>query len=237
MKQSTRRRIVCALSLILFFATMILLTLLFQERLLLFVKDPLLLRAQIDEAGFWGWLIFTGAMAAQVVLAIIPGHPFEVAAGICFGVWLGVILTALGAALGSAVNFALARIFGMKALTTFYPPEKTKKLFFLKESKRRNLYTFITFLVPGIPKDMLAYFMGMTSIRFWDFMLFSTLGRLPGILIAVIGGAAILERSVPLFILLALLLILITALAVLLYRTREREAERFGNSGSDDSEK
>jgi uncharacterized membrane protein YdjX (TVP38/TMEM64 family) len=47
------------------------------------------------------------------------------------------------------------------------------------------------FLIPGIPKDILCYVAGLSVMRLYFFLLFSTLGRLPGILgSALIGDAA-----------------------------------------------
>lgn len=235
MTTQTKRRLICGGSLILFLAGMIVATVLSFDTLTGFVKDPAQFRVMIDSYGFWGKGIFVLLMAAQVVLAVIPGHPFELAGGICFGVWEGTFLTLLGAAIGSAANFGLTRLFGVRAVTAFYPEEKLQKVFFLRESKRQDLLTFITFLIPGIPKDMLAYFMGLTGMRFWKFLLLSSLGRLPGILLAVIGGAAAGERSLGMLIAFGCAFLLLLVVSILLYRVQKRaiKAESEQTAGGD----
>lgn len=222
MSAQTRRRLICGGSLLLFLAGMIAVTVLSFDTLTGFVKDPAAFRDTIDAYGFWGKGLFVLLMAAQVVLAVIPGHPFEIAGGVCFGIFEGALLTLLGAAIGSAVNFALARLFGVRAVTAFYPEEKLQKVFFLKESKRQDLLTVITFLIPGIPKDMLAYFMGLTKMHFWKFLLLSSLGRLPGIVLAVIGGTAAGERSLGMFIAFGVAFLVLLILSVILYRIQKR---------------
>lgn len=232
MSAQTRRRLICGGSLLLFLAGMIVVTVLSFDKLTGFVKDPAAFRDTIGAYGFWGKGLFVLLMAAQVVLAVIPGHPFEIAGGVCFGIFEGTLLTLLGAAIGSAVNFALARLFGVRAVTAFYPEEKLQKVFFLKESKRQDLLTFITFLIPGIPKDMLAYFMGLTKIRFWKFLLLSSLGRLPGIVLAVIGGTAAGERSLGMLLAFGVAFLVLLILSVILYRIQKR-AIKAENAGAE----
>ncbi len=80
MSAQTRRRLICGGSLLLFLAGMIVVTVLSFDKLTGFVKDPAAFRDTIDAYGFWGKGLFVLLMAAQVVLAVIPGHPFEIVA-------------------------------------------------------------------------------------------------------------------------------------------------------------
>ncbi|MBQ9802693.1 MAG: TVP38/TMEM64 family protein [Clostridia bacterium] len=220
MREDRKRRLATAGSLLLFVLLLAGGTVLFWDSLTAMVADPEAFRNEMEAYGWVGRLIFTALMATQVVLAPIPGHPFEVVAGYSFGVLWGVMLCSLGALLGSLIAFALSRALGAKAVKTFYNAEKLQKVFFLKTSERRNAFAFIFFLIPGVPKDMLAYFMGLTDMHPCMFILISTLGRLPGILVAVLGGAAAGERSLPLVIGFLAALLLITALTLWLYRRK-----------------
>lgn len=196
-------------------------TALFWDSLTAIVSDPQAFRTQMESYGLGGKLIFTALMALQVVLAPIPGHPFEVVGGYSFGVLWGTLLTVLGAFFGSAIAFWLSRIFGAKAVKMFYNEEKLQKVSFLKTNKQRNLFAFVFFVIPGVPKDMLAYFMGLTTMPFGVFLAISTVGRLPGILVAVLGGAAIGERSPLVIAVFVAAVILILALTAALTRCRK----------------
>ena len=211
MREQVKRHTITVLCLFLFLLVLVGGTVLFWDSLTSLVTDPAAFQSQIRGYGLWGQLVFIALMAAQVVLAPIPGHPFEVAGGYCFGILGGTLLTSLGAALGSLVAFFISRFFGAKVVKMFYSEEKLQKVFFLKANKKQNVLTLFVFLLPGVPKDMLAYFMGVTEMRFGTFILISTVGRLPGILIAVLGGAAVGARD-PLLI--ALFFVLLVALAV-----------------------
>ena len=220
MAKQRKGRVATLLCLLLFVILLVVATVVFWESLTAMVSDPDAFRMQMQSYGFGGKCIFTALMAAQVILAPIPGHPFEVVGGYSFGIWGGLLLTSLGAAIGSAVAFWISRRFGAKVVKSFYSEEKLQKVFFLKASDKQNAFTFIFFLIPGVPKDMLAYFMGLTEMRFGVFMLLSCIGRLPGIFIAVLGGAAVGTRSITAIVVFFLCFILFLLLSLLLYKKK-----------------
>jgi len=184
-----KRRIVCGFLLVVCLVAIVVLTLVYQDILLGVVKDPDAFRQRIDGHWFTGRLVFVALTAVQVILSPIPGIPFEIAGGYCFGIFEGTILVSLGILIGSAVAFLLSRLFGLRIVRLFYSEEKLQKAAFLRESKKTNTVALTAFILPGLPKDMMAYVLGVTQMRFWVFLLISTLGRLPGILMSVICGA------------------------------------------------
>lgn len=233
MTEKKRRRVVTVLCLLLFVLVLAGATVLFWDSLTAIVADPAAFSLQMETYGLWGKLIFTALMAVQVVLAPIPGHPFEVVGGYAFGIAGGLFLTSLGALIGSAIAFVLARIFGAKAIKTFYSEEKLQKVFFLKTSERLNLFALLFFLIPGVPKDMLAYFMGITKMRLGTFLLISTVGRLPGILVAVLGGAAVSTGS-PAVIVSFLTVLLLALTTSLLFYIKSKRKEKQANANLGD---
>jgi len=54
---------------------------------------------------------------------------------------------------------------------------------------------FVLFLLPGIPKDVLCYVAGLTPMHAVTFILISTVGRFPGVLLSCILGAGLAERN------------------------------------------
>ncbi|MBR2463830.1 MAG: TVP38/TMEM64 family protein [Clostridia bacterium] len=220
MTEQRKGRTVAVVCLLLFVILLTVATVVFWDSLTAMVADPEAFRSQMEGYGLGGKCIFTLLMAAQVILAPIPGHPFEVVGGYSFGILGGLLLTSIGAAIGSAVAFWISRRFGAKVVKCFYSDKKLQKVFFLKASDKQNAFTFIFFLIPGVPKDMLAYFMGLTEMRFSVFMLLSIVGRLPGIFIAVLGGAAIGTRSITAIVIFFLCFILFLLLSLLLYKKK-----------------
>lgn len=218
-----KQRIVYAAILSLFFLVIVLLTIIFWNKLTGIVKDPQSFRERIEKKGWGGKALFVALMAAQVVLAPVPGHPFEVAGGYCFGFLWGTVLTSLGAALGSLIAFLLSRLLGARVIHIFYSEEKLKKAAFLQSGEKQSFLTFVAFLVPGLPKDMLAYFMGLTSMRLPTFLLISTVGRLPGIMMAVLGGMAVQTQDKRIYLAFALVTIAMIAISALYYLIKRRK--------------
>ena len=156
-----------------------------------FISDPAALREWVDANGWRSRVIFGAMVIFQVIIAIIPGEPFEIAAGYAFGVVEGTVLCIAAAAIGSIVTFALVRKFGMRLVRLFFSEEKINSVKFLKTSEARNFLFLIVYMLPGTPKDLLGYFAGLTDFPFPVFCLICTLGRFPSVITSTIGGDAL----------------------------------------------
>ena len=159
--------------------------------LLQFVSDPELFRAWVESCGLWGQLAYIGMVILQVIVALIPGEPFEIAAGYAFGVVEGTILSMLACTLGSVIVFMLVRRYGMRLAGLFFSKEKLQSMRFLKTNPKREVLFLLVFMIPGTPKDLLCYYAGMTDLRFPVWLLICSFGRLPAIITSTIGGDAL----------------------------------------------
>ena len=117
--------------------------------LVAFVSEPGAFQAWVDAQGFVGVLLFLGMLVLQVFAAIIPGGPFEIAAGYAFGIVKGSLICAIGTTLGSMVVFFLVRRFGHKFLHLFVEDTELEKLTFLKDHKKMESILFLLFLISG----------------------------------------------------------------------------------------
>ena len=156
-----------------------------------FVKQPELFRTWVNSHGILGRVAFIGMVVFQIIVAIIPGEPLEIAAGYAFGAVEGTILCLIGTFLGSVLVFLLARKFGMSFISLFINPEKVKNLKFLKTSKKRDVIIFFLFSVPGTPKDVLSYAAGIIDINFGYWLFLCSVGRFPSVISSTIGGSMI----------------------------------------------
>jgi len=146
------------------------------------------LRDYIRSFGTASWLVFLGLQFLQVFVALIPGELMESVAGFVFGPWIGTLLCYVGIALASAVVFALTRRFGVKLVEIFVSREKINSMRFLNTAKKRNLLLFLLFFIPGTPKDLFTYFVGLTDISFFGFLSISLVARIPSVLSSTFGG-------------------------------------------------
>lgn len=133
--------------------------------------------------------------AAQVIVAFIPGEVVEVAAGYAFGTFGGSALCTLGISLGSVASILLARRFGRPMVEAFYPREKLDSLPVLNDPKKRNVLVTMLFLIPGTPKDLFTYIIGLTDMSIPLYLILTTVSRFPSIIMSTAGGNAMGEKE------------------------------------------
>ena len=159
--------------------------------LLRFARDPQKFRAWVDGHGFGGRLAYMGMVIFQVIIALIPGEPFEIAAGYAFGAFEGTLLCVLASTIGSLIVFGLVRIFGRRLVELFFTEDRLRSVHFLKSTHKRDMIFLIIFMIPGTPKDLLSYVAGLTDVRFGVWLLICSLGRIPSIITSTVGGNAL----------------------------------------------
>lgn len=155
----------------------------------------------------------------QVLVAIIPGEPLEIAGGYAFGAWAGTALCLLGAVLGSVIVFALVRRWGRGLVEVFFPADKLEKLrFLLHTSPKRTALFWLIFTVPGTPKDLLCYFAGLTDLPWGTWLLIATVGRLPSIVTSTVGGSALGEQNYRAAVIAFALALAVAGVGYVIYR-------------------
>ena len=154
-------------------------------------SDPEAFRLRIEESHLNGQLLFIGMVVLQILAAIIPGEPLEIAGGYAFGAIEGTILCLIGGMVGSLLVILLVRHFGIRLVHVFFPPEKLENIGFLNSSPKRTVLFLLIIMIPGTPKDLLCYFVGLTDMKLPVLMVICTLGRLPAIVSSTIGGNAL----------------------------------------------
>ena len=167
------------------------LTMLLWRPLVSFASNPEILRVWMQDLGIWGILIFGIFNFLQVVFAVIPGGPFELAAGYILGVVPGTLLCDITMTISSVVVFLLVRKFGIRFVELFVSRRQIENMGFLKDNQKVQSVLFFIFLLPGTPKDVVTYLAGLTnlSLKSWIFICF--VGRFPAILLTALGGSAL----------------------------------------------
>lgn len=190
-----------------------------------FASEPQKFQAWIDSFGFLGRLVFIGIIVLQVIIAIIPGEPFEIAAGYAYGSIEGTILCMLGIIIGSLVIFLLVRKFGVKLVEVFFSREKINSLRFLKDKKKMNVLFFIVMLIPGTPKDLLSYFAGLTEIKLSTWLIITTIARIPSVITSSIGGSALGQEKYLFAIIAFAVTLAISGIGLVIYRKIQKNKE------------
>lgn len=156
---------------------------------------------KISSMGIGGWFAMLGIQVLQIVVALIPGEPIEIIAGFLYGGLGGLFTCLLGILIGSAIVFFLVKKIGYPLVNAFVSEEKMAKYKFLNDETKLELFTFILFLIPGTPKDVLTYIAGLTKIHPIKFLTIATLSRIPSIITSTYAGSSLGKGNFGLVIL------------------------------------
>ncbi len=184
-----------------------------------FASEPEKFRLWVDSKGVLGRIIYIGMVVLQVMVAIIPGEPFEIAGGYAFGSIEGTILCLTGSFIGSMLVFFLVRKFGIKLVEIFFSKEKLNSLRFLKVTPKQYALYILIFTLPGTPKDLLCYFAGLTDMKLGAWLIICSVCRLPSIITSTIGGDALGSKSYLFAIIVFAVTLIISFLSLRLYQS------------------
>jgi len=152
------------------------------------------LRRYLRSWGAWAPLVFALIQALQVVLAPIPGELTGVVGGFLFGTFRATIYSSFGLTLGSAIAFLAARVVGLPLVKLLVKPETLEKFHFVTEP-RGTIATLIFFMIPGFPKDLLSYLLGLSPMSFLTFLVVCGLGRIPGTAMLGYSGSVVYKEQ------------------------------------------
>lgn len=212
-----RKKIISAAAIILFVLFCAVVGWFIGRPIVQFVSEPQRFRGWVDAHGLWGKIAFVLMTMFQVIIAFVPGEPLEIGAGYAFGAIEGTLLCIIGITLGSMVVFGLVRKFGIKLVEVFFTFEKIKTAKFLQNKKRVAALVFLMFFLPGTPKDLLTYFVGITEIKIKHFIMIATFARLPSVITSTIGGSLLGVQKYAFAIIVFAITLIISIIGWLVY--------------------
>ena len=183
-----------------------------------FRNSPETFRDYVKSHWLLGPMVMIGIMMMQVIVAVIPGEPFELGAGFVFGWVEGTILCLAATALASALLFLAVRKWGVKVVELFFSREKIMKYSFMQNEKKLDLLVFMLFLIPGTPKDLLTYLIGLTPMKLGSFLLVTTLARIPSVISSTVTGSLAQKGSYTAAIITYGVTAVITVICIYFYR-------------------
>ena len=145
------------------------------------------IQAFVAGLGAWGPVVFMLLYAVGPTF-LVPGLPFDLAAGILFGPVWGSVYSLVGATAGATIAFLGERTVGRE-----WTEEKLSgPLKKLKEGVDKGGWEFVAFvrLVPVIPFNLLNYALGLTRIGLVPYVLASFAFKAPATVVYVYAGWA-----------------------------------------------
>lgn len=160
-------------------------------------------------------IIFILIMIIEVVFA--PFHPllFYLAGAMIFGPFLALILAVIGGVIGGIIAFYIARKWGRKYIERKI--SKTKREKFDKFSEKYGGWAmFLLRLNPLTSTDLWNYVAGLSKVKFWPYIIGTTLGLIPATALMIYLGTPI-QNSPVLFQVFIIAIILYFIIGILLF--------------------
>ena len=142
--------------------------------------------AWVNGLGVWGPVVFILGYAAAVV-AFVPGSVLTLAAGAIFGLAQGTVYVFVAAVLGSAAAFLVARHIARDAVERRIARNPRFGAIDRAVAAEGRKIVFLLRLSPVFPFTLLNYVLGLTRVRFADYLV-ASLGMIPGTLLYVYYG-------------------------------------------------
>ncbi len=199
----------------------------------------------VESLGALGPLVFIAGYAVAVV-AFVPGSALTLAAGAIFGIGRGVLYAFTAATLGAAMSFLVSRYAARAAIERRIAGNERFAAIDRAVAADGRRIVFLLRLSPAFPFTLLNYALGLTRVRFVDFVV-ASIGMLPGTLLfvyygklagdvaALAGGAADAPKGTGYYAVLALGLaatIAVTAVVTRIARKALAEATGDANGAS-----
>jgi uncharacterized membrane protein YdjX (TVP38/TMEM64 family) len=140
----------------------------------------------VNGLGPWGPIAFVaGYIVASV--ALVPAALLTLAAGAIFGVVEGVAVAFVGASLGASAAFVIARYAARGAVERRIAGNEWFRAIDRAIGREGRKIVLLLRLSPVFPFNLLNYALGLTRVRFIDYVL-AMPGMLPGAILYVYTG-------------------------------------------------
>ena len=145
--------------------------------------------AWVQGLGVWGPVAYiAGYVLATVLFA--PGVILTLASGVIFGLFWGTVYTVIGATLGAACSFLIARYLARGFVERRLADRPRFQAIDRAVGRQGFKIVFLMRLSPVFPYNLLNYALGLTRVRFSDYLL-ACVGMIPGTILYVYYGKAL----------------------------------------------
>jgi uncharacterized membrane protein YdjX (TVP38/TMEM64 family) len=145
--------------------------------------------AWVERLGVWGPVAFVAGYALATV-AFVPGSLLTLAAGAIFGLVRGTALVFVAATLGASAAFLLSRYLARGWVERRLAGNKRFAAIDRAVGAEGRRIVFLLRLSPVFPFNLLNYALGLTRVRFADYLV-ASIGMLPGTVLYVYSGTLV----------------------------------------------
>ncbi|MGD9200824.1 MAG: VTT domain-containing protein [Chitinispirillia bacterium] len=143
--------------------------------------------------GFNSVVLFIFLFTLRTFLVVAPYYMMIIIGGILFGPKLGLLLNIISALISASVAFSISRYIKFTALFKSF----TNKKWETGNTIEKNGFKIIILLRLALifPFDIINYSVGLTKIKYRDFLLGNLLGIIPEVLFLTLFGTLLLKPN------------------------------------------
>lgn len=145
--------------------------------------------AWVEGLGVWGPVVFIAGYVLGVVL-FLPGSALTLAAGALFGIGKGLVIAWSAATVGASLAFLVSRYVARGAVEQRIAGNERFAAIDRAVEREGRKIVFLLRLSPVFPFSFLNFALGLTRVRFVDYVL-ASVGMIPGTLLYVYYGSVI----------------------------------------------
>lgn len=182
----------------------------------------------IQNSGIKGLLILFALELAQILLAILPGEPLEILAGMCYGGFWGTVFIVASVAITTTIIVLAVRKFGKGLIYQLNDAEQIKKIEnskWFKNPQNIEYILIILFMIPGTPKDLLTYFGGILPVKTSRFIVIATIARFPSIISSTLAGANMMKGNWLMMVVVYVVPLLMALAVIAIMKKNEKARE------------
>ncbi len=169
----------------------------------------------LRERGLLGFFTVTLVEALQMVVVFIPAEFIQISSGLSYPLYVSLLLCDLGVCMGATIIFVLVRSFGVQSSVFQKSDERLARMSKSFPEKNVVLFMYLLFFMPIVPFGAICYYGAGRALGYRTYIRTVATGVIPSIIVYNLlgqAGEAFLLRSIPLW---ALVLIVIVLAALL----------------------
>lgn len=164
------------------------------------LQHPVAFEQWLSTFGWYARMIMIVCAILKVIFPVLPGKVLEIAAGYCFGFMDALMLLLIANAIGTWIVHTLIKQYGMHLVERFISKETKEEFPLWKDEERFTVLLWITYLIPGTPKDALTYVISLSNMNTGKLVFITTAARSFTVASGVLSGTALYANEFTTFL-------------------------------------
>ena len=169
----------------------------------------------LRDRGLLGFFAVTLVEALQMVVVFIPAEFIQISSGLSYPFLIALLLCDLGVCMGATIIFILSRSFGLRSSLVEKGDKRIERMSAAFPEKNAVLFMYLLFFMPVVPFGAVCYYGCGRMLSYRKYILTVATGVIPSIVVSNLLGAAgeaFLLKSIPLWALVLIVILLAAAL-------------------------